>query len=120
MQSPVIELRPLLESDLEVLDEWFRAPHVARWWGDETAEKYRPVLLGTDPTAALIAVHDKRRIGLAQWYHWDDNASSRDEYGIAPATIGIDYLIGHPHDCERGLGTALIAAVLEATPALPV
>lgn len=116
----MIEFRPLAEGDLELLAEWFRAPHVARWWRDETAEKYLPAIHGTDPTVVLVAVYDKRPLGLAQWYRWDDNADSRDRYGIPGGTVGIDYLIGHPHDCERGLGTALVAALLEQTPAVPV
>jgi len=116
----VIELRPLLESDLPTVDEWFDTGHVRRWWRHDRAEQYLPQLRGEDPTVVLVAVHDRRAVGLAQWYRWDDNAKARDAYGIPRATLGIDYLIGRPHDCERGLGTALVAALVEATPPLPV
>ena len=116
----MIEFRPLTEGDMELLGGWFAAPHVVRWWHDEKPEQYLPAIRGTDPTVMLVAVYERRPLGLAQWYLWDDNTDSRDGYGIPAGTVGIDYLIGHPHDCERGLGTALVAALLEATPALPV
>jgi aminoglycoside 6'-N-acetyltransferase len=116
----VIDFRPVAEGDAELLDGWFRTTHVARWWRDETAATYLPASRGTDPTAVLVAVYDRRPIGMAQWYHWDDNVASRDAYGIPEGTLGIDYLIGHPHDCDRGFGTALVAALLAATPVFPV
>ena len=116
----MIELRPLLESDLRTVDEWFDAAHVRRWWRHDRAEQFLPVLHGAEPTVVLVAVHERRTVGLGQWYRWDDDAEARDAYGIPVGTLGIDYLIGRAHDCERGLGTALVAALLEVMPALPV
>ena len=116
----MIELRPVGDADLETLEAWFRAPHVIRWWRDETAGKYLPEARGDDPTEVRIAIYDRRPLGLVQWYLWDDNVSSRDAYGIPAGTVGIDYLIGHPHDCDKGLGTAVVAALVEATPSLPI
>jgi aminoglycoside 6'-N-acetyltransferase len=115
----VISLRPLTEADLDTVDEWFAAPHVRRWWREDTAAQFLPVIRGEDPTVVLVAVQDERAVGLAQWYRWDDEPS-REAYGIPPGAVGIDYLIGHAHDCERGLGTALVAAVVEATPPVPL
>ena len=114
-----MQLRPLTETDLELVDSWFDAPHVRRWWRDDTAAQYLPVLSGEDPMHVLVAVHDERPVGLGQWYRWDDEPS-RELYGIPPGAAGIDYLIGHAHDCERGLGTALVAALVEATSPYPV
>jgi aminoglycoside 6'-N-acetyltransferase len=115
-------LRPLTSYDVETVAAFLRAPHVARWWHDDpdpdaVAERYAPVLSGEDPTAVLIVLADDQPIGLAQWYAWDDYPAERDAYGIPAGTVGIDYLIGRPQDCERGLGTALIAALVRATPA---
>jgi RimJ/RimL family protein N-acetyltransferase len=118
--DPAVDLRPITEADLETVDEWFAAPHVARWWRDDRASQFLPVIRGEEATVVLIAEHDQRAVGLAQWYRWDDYPTSRDAYGIPPGTAGIDYLIGHAHDCERGLGTALVAALLRAMPELPV
>ncbi|MCW2501089.1 MAG: GCN5-related N-acetyltransferase [Frankiales bacterium] len=120
-----MRLRLLGEDDLETLGGFFAAPHVARWWHQDAAPEavaaeYGPLLRGEDPTVVLLALVEDRPVGLAQWYRWDDNPNERDGYGIPAGTVGIDYLIGHPHDCDRGLGTALVAAVLAATPPLPV
>ena len=114
-----MELRPLAEDDLEMVDAWFDAPHVRRWWREDKAEQYLPVLRGEDPTVVLVAVHDRRPIGLGQWYAWD-HEPSRELYGIPTGTAGIDYLIGHAHDCERGLGTELIALLVEASLPYPL
>jgi RimJ/RimL family protein N-acetyltransferase len=114
-----VELHPLREGDLEMVDSWLDAPHVRRWWRRDTAAQYRPVLSGEDPTVVMIAWHDKRPVGLGQWYAWD-RESARELYGIPPGVLGIDYLIGHAHDCERGLGTALVAELVAATPAVPL
>jgi aminoglycoside 6'-N-acetyltransferase len=119
----VIDLRPLTEADLPTVTEWMRAPHVARWWHedpDTVREQYLPSIEGSDPTVVLIAARDLEPVGLGQWYRWDDNPVDRDIYGIPAGTVGFDYLIGHPRHCDRGLGTALVAALLEVTPQLPV
>ncbi|MCU1599960.1 MAG: acetyltransferase [Frankiales bacterium] len=115
----MITLRPLTDVDLEQVDEWLDAPHVRRWWVEDKASQYLPVLSGEDPMHVLIAIHEERQVGLGQWYRWDDEPS-RTVYGIPEGAAGIDYLIGHAHDCERGLGTALVAALVEAAAPCPV
>lgn len=121
----MLSLRPLTAADLASVSEFLRQPHVVRWWHEDpapaaVAEHYGPVLRGEDPTHVLIVLDGDRPIGLAQWYLWEDNGVGRDAYGIPARTVGIDYLIGHPHDCERGLGTELIAALVAETPPLDV
>jgi aminoglycoside 6'-N-acetyltransferase len=120
-----VELRGMTLDDVHTMSEFLRAPHVARWWHDDPSPEavrahYLPGILGQDPTVLLIARVDERPVGFCQWYRWDDNADGRDAYGIPAGTLGIDYLIGHAFDCERGLGTAMIAALLELMPPLPV
>lgn len=114
-----MQLRPLTEADLELVDAWFDAPHVRRWWREDKAAQYLPVLNGEDPMHVLLAVHEDRLVGLGQWYLWDDEPS-RESYGIPAGAAGMDYLIGHAHDCERGLGTQLVARLVEATSPYPV
>lgn len=124
MGFPVI-LKPITEDDLPTLATFFAAPHVARWWHqDASLERvtadYLPNIRGTDPTVVLLATVEERPVGLGQWYLWDNDAKERDGYGIPAGTVGIDYLVGHPYDCERGLGTQLVAALVAVAPALPV
>jgi aminoglycoside 6'-N-acetyltransferase len=119
----VIVLRPLAAQDFVTISEFLQSPHVARWWHDDptveaVAERYGPNLSGEDPTVVYLVLDEERPLGLAQHYLWDDNADSRDAYGIPAGTVGIDYLIGRPYDCERGWGTAMIAALVEAAPPL--
>jgi aminoglycoside 6'-N-acetyltransferase len=118
-----VRLRPLVEADLDVLCGFFASPHVEHWWHTEAspdAVRARYLEPADDPTVLLMALEDERPVGFAEWYLWDDFADSRDAYGIPSGAVGFDYLVGHPHDCDRGVGTALVAALLEATPPVPV
>jgi aminoglycoside 6'-N-acetyltransferase len=106
------------EADLSLVVRWLAEPHVTRWWYqsptlDEARAKYLPRLAGEEPTHMLIALEDDAAIGLAQWYRWDDYADDRDNYRIGPDELGVDYAIGEASACGRGLGTQLIAAVLD-------
>jgi len=118
-------LQPLVEDDLEVLSGFFASPHVERWWHQDPSLEavhaaYLPYLTGSDPTVILLAIVGQRPVGLGQWYLWDDNPQARDAYGIPSGTVGLDYLIGHAHDCGRGMGTQLLEALVEAAPDVPI
>ena len=111
-------LRPMTEADLPCVATWLAEPHVKRWWHVEDdlsalTAKYRPRLVGEEPTHMLIVGANDSDVGLAQWYRWDDYAEDRENYRIGAGELGIDYLIGSPDACGRGLGTAMIAALLD-------
>lgn len=112
-------LRPVTEDDVEVLVEFFAAPHVARWWREEAtveavSAKYASVFTGDDATVLLLALLEGRPIGLGQHYLW--STQEAEAYGLPAGAVGIDYLLGHAHDCDRGLGTRLVAALIAAAP----
>lgn len=108
-------LRPVTEEDLEVLVEFFAAPHVARWWHEEaTLESVRAKYATPGDAVVLLAVLDGRPVGLGQHYLW--SPSDAAPYGVPVGAVGIDYLLGHAHDCDRGLGTRLVAALVAAAP----
>jgi aminoglycoside 6'-N-acetyltransferase len=112
-----VTLRPLVEADVPILASFLAAPHVQRWWHDPFDEdSVRSKYVGREPNGStyLLVLADDRPIGFAQWYVWTEEDAGW--YGIPPGTLGIDYLIGHPHDCERGLGTAMISALLDLLP----
>jgi aminoglycoside 6'-N-acetyltransferase len=109
-----LALRPMTQGDLASVSEWLRAPHVARWWtedpDDEIAD-YRRCISGTDPTRALMICVDGRAVGWCQWYRWADYPEAA-EYGAGPLDAGIDYAIGEASLLGRGVGTAMIAALI--------
>jgi aminoglycoside 6'-N-acetyltransferase len=113
-----ISLRPMTEDDLPLVVDWLARPHVDRWWHEafdlaEVREKYLPRLAGDEPTFMLTVLADGAPIGLAQWYRWDDWPQDRDTYRVGHGELGIDYAIGEPGSCGRGLGTAMIGRLLD-------
>lgn len=112
---PDIEFRPFERTDLPQLGRWLATPHVARWWPreDDSAAaleaQYGPTIDGTDPTRLFLIVADGEAVGFCETYlHTDDPAWDRTV--ALPNVAGIDYLIGEPERCGRGLGTQVIAA----------
>jgi aminoglycoside 6'-N-acetyltransferase len=110
-----IEFRPFERTDLPQLDRWLATPHVARWWPREDDSlaaleaQYGPAIDGTDPTHLFLIVADDAAVGFCETYlHADDPAWDRT-VGL-PNVAGIDYLIGAPERCGRGLGTQVIGA----------
>jgi len=115
----MIELRPMIEDDLPLVAGWLREPHVARWWlPEQTAqqqlEEYRRRLTGDDDGTHLLIVVQRGRgpVGWCQWYRWDDTPEEARELGARPGEVGIDYALGDPAATGRGLGTAMIAALV--------
>lgn len=114
-----LTLRPMAEADLALVSAWLARPHVARWWLEDPAQaavrqRYLPAITGADPTHLLVAELDGRPIGFAQWYRWDDESESdRAAVSAEPGDVGIDYAIGEPDACGHGIGTRLIAALID-------
>jgi RimJ/RimL family protein N-acetyltransferase len=104
--------------DLPVVRGWLGLPHVARWWlPDTTAEaeiaEYRQRVAGPpSATILLMATWDDVPIGWCQWYRWADYPAEAAAMGARAGEIGIDYAIGDPAFVGRGVGTALIAALV--------
>ena len=51
-------------------------------------------------------------VGWCQWYRWDDYPGEARELGTRPGEVGLDYALGDPRAPGRGLGTAMIAALV--------
>src|SRR5580700_8312296 len=115
----VVGLRPMTPGDLPLVESWLREPHVATWWcaheapEDHLAE-YRRGLAGQDRrTTRLTVTEDGVPVGWCQWYRWDDDPSEAEAMGAEPGEVGIDYAIGEPGAVGRGVGTAMIAALVD-------
>jgi aminoglycoside 6'-N-acetyltransferase len=108
----VIALRPATLADLELLRRWDREPDVAASTGDDGEYDWESEL----PRAVvwrelLIAEADGRPVGVLQII---DPAEEETHYwGDAPPDLrAIDIWIGAAADRGRGLGTAIMHAVL--------
>jgi aminoglycoside 6'-N-acetyltransferase len=124
----------MTEADLPAIEAWLRLPHVARWWTpDNTAEaeiaKYRERVRqertsqertsperdhpdNTPATHMLMIILDVAPVGWCQWYRWADYPAEAEAVGAHDGEIGIDYAIGDPAQVGRGVGTAMIGALV--------
>ncbi|MBV8999118.1 MAG: GNAT family N-acetyltransferase [Solirubrobacterales bacterium] len=103
--------------DLERVRAWMGEPHIARWWlaGSTVEEEIGDLercVAGDEPTHALIAIENGREIGWCQWYSYADYPEHGAAVGAERDEIGIDYAVGDPARIGRGVGTALIAALV--------
>ena len=119
-----VTFRRLQADDLPVLARWLAAPHVHRWWFQEADPEalerdFGAVMRGEEPAEDLVATVDGRDVGLCQRARWDDYPD--DEAELAPfldlpsGAVIVDYLIGDPADTGRGIGPAVIAALVADT-----
>lgn len=123
----MVGLRPLLAGDLPLVARWLREPHVSRWWlAGTTAEaelaeiSARTADPAKDATQLLLIVERSNPdpakavpIGWCQWYPYDAYPAEAEAIGARPGDCGIDYAIGDPDAIGRGLGTEMIAALVD-------
>ena len=115
-----VALRSLARTDFPLLGTWLAAPHVARWWsapGDPASleARYGPTVDGDDPTEVFVATVGGEPVGLVQRYRLADEPGwvvALGPAGVPPDAFGIDYLVGDPARTGRGLGTAMIEALV--------
>ncbi|GLW09743.1 aminoglycoside N(6')-acetyltransferase [Microtetraspora sp. NBRC 13810] len=120
----MITWRRLKERDFPLLKAWLEQPHVARWWNHETspeavARDFGPSARGERPSEDLLVLLDGRPLGLVQRVMLADAPHSVAELAavlpVPEGAVGIDYLIGEPEQVGRGLGPAMIRALVERT-----
>jgi aminoglycoside 6'-N-acetyltransferase len=106
------------DRDLGLVGDWLLEPHVARWWLAGTTreaelETYRTRVTG-EPSATrmLMVLVGGRPVGWCQWYRWGDYPAEARATGARADEAGIDYAIGEPALTGRGVGTALVGALV--------
>lgn len=118
-----ISWRPVVPGDFPLLGRWLAQPYVARWWNHETSPEAVERDFGStareEPAEDLLALLDGRPFGLAQRSRIIDYPEERDELAALVAVpddaMTIDYLIGRPDLLGRGVGTRMVASLLDAT-----
>lgn len=112
---------PLSRADFPLVAAWLAEPTVARWWNqpssDEALEtEFGAGIDGTEPTQVFLAATAGSRFGLIQRYaiasYPEYVAELSAVYPVPPGALSVDYLIGEPAFRGRGLGAAMIAALV--------
>lgn len=116
--------RPVTRADLPLLGRWLEQPHVARWWNHETTPEalerdFGGTADGAEPGEDLLAFDDDGPVALVQRSRLADFTDYHDEFAVLTdvpdGAATIDYLVGDPSRVGRGLGTAVIRAVVADT-----
>lgn len=119
MSDSGLLLQEMEVGDLPMVAKWLAEPHVARWYlagssVDREIEDLRQSVAGEQAVNALIVLLNGGPIGWCQWYLCDDDPDWAQDIGARPGDVGMDYAIGSPTHTGRGIGTALIAAMVDA------
>jgi aminoglycoside 6'-N-acetyltransferase len=121
--GPAIAFRLLRRADFDLLSGWLEEPVVARWWNHDTGRDdlerdFGAAIDGDEPTEVFIASLAGIPFGLIQRYRIDAYPDYLEELrpvvDVPPAAVSVDYLIGVPSYRGRGLGAAMITALVEA------
>jgi len=103
----------MTEADLPMIRQWLAEPHVRQWWGDPE-EQYGLVSGDLDEPAMdqFVVSTAGTDFGYIQCY---DLTAWNSGFGTQPeGTRGIDQFIGDPGMIERGHGSGLIRAFVDA------
>lgn len=121
MTTGRITFRRLVEDDFPLLRRWLSQPHVHRWWHhDHSAEGVRrdflPSVRGEEAGEDLVVLLDDEPVGFVQRSRIEDYAEDLEALAalteVPPGALTIDYLIGSQEDVGKGLGSAVIAALV--------
>jgi RimJ/RimL family protein N-acetyltransferase len=116
MDYPIktFSFRPMAASELPLLYEWIKRPHVSEWWGDETYAElerdYLPIILDESTTRAYIVLLDNEPIGFIQSYVVMGSGDGWWEQETDPGARGIDQFLCNFDQLGQGLGSAMVKA----------
>jgi len=116
--------RPVTEEDFGLLAEWLSRPHVHRYWhhdfSPEGVERdFGPGTRGEEAGEDLLVHLDGEPVALVQRSRIHDYAEDFADLSaiveVPDGAVTIDYLIADIERTGKGLGTAIIRAVVAET-----
>lgn len=116
--------RRLSRSDFTLLGGWLASPHVARWWNHQTSPEalerdFGASADGKEPSEDWLAFLDGEPVGLIQRSRLADYPEELAEFArltdVPPGSATLDYLVGDLARTGRGVGTGMIAAMVDTT-----
>lgn len=121
MTDDRLTLTPFTEGDMPTMKRWLSKERVLRWY-TEPGEWIRELEERDGEFSFVrhfIARLGGRPVGFGQYYACADAGEA--DYAAYPAagTYSIDYMIGEDDCVGRGLGAALVSALVTAVFALP-
>ena len=113
MKAASVRFRLMTKSDLPILLEWLRRPHLAQWWEgcaslDELRSEYLPLTEKRPHTRAYIASIDGVDIGYVQAYHAMQAGDGWWTEERDPGVWGIDQFLAEEKQLGKGLGTRMV------------
>lgn len=110
----------MTEADLAMLHTWLNRPHIVEWWGgeearpslDEVRQHYMPRVLAEEAVTPYIAMLGDEPIGYAQSYVAMGSGDGWWEGETDPGVRGIDQSLANADQLGKGLGTALVQALI--------
>lgn len=116
-----VTLRLMTEHDLPMLHDWLNRPHIARWWGgdearptlEEVKAHYLPSVMREAAVTPYIAMLGQVPIGYAQSYVALGSGGGWWEDETDPGVRGVDQSLADPSQLGKGLGTRLVAALVD-------
>lgn len=111
--------RPLVATDLPMLHEWLRRPHVAQWWPApasyaDVVTEFREHLDPQFTTRGYIALLRGAPAGFIQSYQVMGSGDGWWPDETDPGARGIDQFLADGDRLGQGLGTAMIRAFVAA------
>ena len=105
--------RPLVADDYHMLADWFRQPHMTRWWGDPAdALKEVEAAVANPSVDPFIVEFEDRPIAYFQSY--DPHGEAGHPYADQPpGTLGFDLSIGIADLLGAGHGSAILGTAVE-------
>lgn len=119
-----VEFRRVGRADFPLLARWLATEPVRRWWCHEWSAEaverdFGPSVDGLEPNEDWLAEAGGLPFGLVQRSRVADYADNLAHFSslvdVPSGAVTLDYLLGDPDRLGQGLGTAMVAAMVQKT-----